>query len=263
MSYRPLHVFYFDIPNFGDAINPYLFGKVTGRTVVRCEKPSYKEHVIGVGSIANWANRFSIIIGAGLADKNDKICNLSRISLLRGPISADIARTCGNKSNFFVGDPVLALPKISSFKRNKNCDIGIIPHYVDYDKTKALMENTNSSIRLIDIRLPLKEFMHEVLSCRNIISSSLHGMIVSDAYGIPNIKVKIGDSVLGDGTKFEDYFLSVGRPEKEYTIEEILGLNHSQMLGLFEPVKIKDLTDNILKSFSVLSNNSKVNVTWR
>lgn len=48
-------------------------------------------------------------------------------------------------------------------------------------------------------------------SCKKILSSSLHGLIVSDAYNIPNRMIKFSNKINGDGTNFTDYFLSVKR----------------------------------------------------
>ena len=59
-----------------------------------------------------------------------------------------------------------------------------------------------------------RDLINELCSCKMIISSSLHGLILSDAYNIPNVWIKIEYSLGGkDYFKYNDYFLSVGRTE--------------------------------------------------
>jgi hypothetical protein len=59
----------------------------------------------------------------------------------------------------------------------------------------------------------IEKFVDEVNECEAILSSSLHGLIVSHAYGVPATWCDITntkDSIAGDGTKFLDYMMSVG-----------------------------------------------------
>jgi hypothetical protein len=50
-----------------------------------------------------------------------------------------------------------------------------------------------------------------ITACHAILSSSLHGLIVAEAYGVPAAWMTITDKVKGGGFKFCDYYLATGR----------------------------------------------------
>ena len=87
--------------------------------------------------------------------------------------------------------------------------IGIVPHYHDYKKAVELFQN-ESDIKVIDLlTMDVEETTKEILSCENIISSSLHGLIVAHAYKIPALWVEFSDKIFGNGIKYRDYFESL------------------------------------------------------
>lgn len=45
-----------------------------------------------------------------------------------------------------------------------------------------------------------------MLSCKCILSSSLHGLIFADALGIPNRRIVLSDEIIGGDLKFDDYY---------------------------------------------------------
>ena len=72
---------------------------------------------------------------------------------------------------------------------------------------------TGISTTLTDVT-GIEAFLDEMLSCEAIVSTSLHGLIIANAYGVPARLATFKDSdrqIHGDGMKFEDYFLSIGR----------------------------------------------------
>ncbi len=52
----------------------------------------------------------------------------------------------------------------------------------------------------------------QIAECECIVSSSLHGLIIADSLGIPNIHVKVTNNLLGDGFKFDDYYSAYHLP---------------------------------------------------
>lgn len=44
--------------------------------------------------------------------------------------------------------------------------------------------------------------MYQINECESILSSSLHGIICEDTYGIPVAWIKLSDQILGDDFKY-------------------------------------------------------------
>ena len=68
---------------------------------------------------------------------------------------------------------------------------------------------------MIDICGDIEEVVEEVVACDCIVSSSLHGIICADAFGVPAFWLQVSDKPKGDGFKYLDYFSSVGRPDSQ------------------------------------------------
>lgn len=200
--------------NFGDALAPWLAKKITGQDPVYCSPNPDFEHYIITGSILNWATRKSIVWGAGLANYSDLINTEVDVRAVRGPITRLRCLSLGIKCRPIYGDPSLLLPRFYEPKRNRpRAKVGLVPHYIDQVRVFPNYKS-NADIKVINILDGVESVVEDIVTCDKIVSSSLHGLCVADAYGIPNVLVKFSDSIGGDGLKFLDYFLSVGRMEK-------------------------------------------------
>jgi pyruvyltransferase len=107
------------------------------------------------------------------------------------------------------GDPGLLLPRFFSPAVETRFQVGLVPHYIHIDRVLELYDE-DPEILVIDVRREVEAVVSDILSCSVIASSSLHGLLVSHAYGIPAFQLEFSESLAGDGTKFDDYFLSVG-----------------------------------------------------
>jgi pyruvyltransferase len=90
-------------------------------------------------------------------------------------------------------------------------------------------------VKIIDIEKPINDVVDQICSCRFIASSSLHGIIMADAYKVPSAWLEFSEGVVGSGFKFRDYFASVGRDDEmplkvndKTTIDDIIGSMHDQ-----------------------------------
>ena len=194
-------------PNFGDNITPYLLSKVNKLNAIRVGKHFKKTNYVMAGSIINRVNNKSIVFGTGIIRENDKIIERpKKVLAVRGPLTRRYLLSKGIDCPDVYGDPGLLLPVFYKPSVTKKFPIGLIPHYAD----KKVVSSIGADIKIIDVFNNVEEVVDEICSCDIVVSSSLHGIIIAHAYGIPALWVKLSDDLVGDGIKFLDYYNSVG-----------------------------------------------------
>lgn len=197
--------------NFGDELNPYLVGKISNKPIeriVKIPKFSFYKVNICIGSVINIAKWNCNVWGAGIIERN-AIIHRSNFYAVRGPITQSRMLELGLKPPKAIGDPAILLPLYYEPKAKKRYKFGFIPHIIDLDyfKHKLLLPDTI----IINFTKPnIEAIINDICSCEIIYSSSLHGLIVAHAYGIPCVWMQTKNKLFGDNIKFIDYFLSVG-----------------------------------------------------
>ena len=111
-----------------------------------------------------------------------------------------------------LGDPgLLAAKAIPLSTEKKKYDVGIVCHYVDASIDVAeRVRLQSSSLKIISARGDAGRVCREICECRVILSSSLHGLVVADSYGIPNQWITLSSNILGGPYKFRDYYSAFG-----------------------------------------------------
>ncbi len=206
-----------DRENYGDLLGKYLVEKISGRKVkwVHPKKQPWfkwnKTNYLSIGSIIHHSTKNSVVWGSGIIDKQQEVVNAD-FRAVRGPQTRKFLIDAGYKCPEIYGDPAILLPKYFNPKITKRYRVGIIPHYNDF-KLISKMYKDESDVIVIDLMtLNIEDITQQILQCERTISSSLHGLIVSQAYSIPSIWVKFSENIFGDGIKYQDYLESVGIP---------------------------------------------------
>jgi pyruvyltransferase len=240
--------------NLGDILNPIIAQHFGSKEVKRISKRNCKrfEHYFMIGSILQRCTDKSIIWGSGLISEKAE-CQQApkKILAVRGPLTRKKLIEQGISCPEIFGDPALLLPEIyPSPNKIIKYKLGIIPHFNDKNDAWLRLKFLNQAdIKIIDIqnKYPLK-VVDEMLSCEKIISSSLHGIIIADAYKIPSVWIEFEKPFEDGHFKFQDYFHSVSRSvEGPVKINEFKSLN--DIINVFEPYSIKIDLELLKNSF--------------
>jgi pyruvyltransferase len=213
------------INNFGDLLNPWLIEKITGRepfNIWRSRFVEMSQRITGkpdyavVGSIVQWCGSHTVVWGTGLMAEDAELwARPLEVRAVRGPLTRERLLSDGIECPPVYGDPALLWPQLLSPEVPTEYALGLVPHYTDKGHELVERAGRSSEVLVIDVERSPEEVLPDMLRCARIASSSLHGLIVADAYGIPSLWVRMRDKVMGGGFKFMDYFASVGHPERQ------------------------------------------------
>lgn len=225
--------------NWGDDINYHFIRHLTKRDVaIYFDTPVAmalkRSNYLCIGSTLNYLpTRQTIVWGAGVIDDSlDMRAEPERVLAVRGPLSRDYLLARGIACPEVYGDPALLIPyfyRPTRYESTRRKRIGIVPHYKDKDSpVLAAIGRNHPDLDFLDIVNYGKwtNFIDRLCDCDAVFSSSLHGLIVAEAYGIPNYWIQVSGNVLGNGFKFRDYFVSIGK-----TITEPIVLDENSDLG--------------------------------
>lgn len=250
--------------NFGDDINYDLIKYFSGNErIINIQNILFHKlfqfnNYACIGSIIDIGclNNNSTIWGSGCMFGNMPI-SPKKVLSVRGALTRKVMIENGIECPEIYGDPALLLPLIYPCKLEKKYKYGLIPHFKDLNLENVIefKKQYKDSAIIIDLKHYKKwqDIVNQINECEFIISSSLHGLIVSDAYGVPNIWIKLSNNVTGGYFKFWDYFSSVKR-KQEYPID--LMNKRIEPKNLIDKLEYKPIiidTDQIISNCPFLS----------
>lgn len=234
------------VVNLGDAISPIIVDWMLQKKNIDRDKQIAKtKHLIGVGSIMDNGNYDCTVWGSGVASfvgiKIISIQSIYRkydIRCVRGPITKQIMEELNYKCPSVYGDPAVLLPLIYKPTVKKKYNTSIIQHFRE---AVELPEKYHEICIQTD---DYKFFVEEILASEKVISSSLHGIILAESYGVPAVFLNKG--VDGELIKYYDWYYSTNRKSVMVanSIEEAISM---QPMSL--PENIEEMQKNLMDAF--------------
>lgn len=198
--------------NFGDELGWHILKKM-GHKINRVALAN--ADLITSGTILDMADKRAkdgcTIWGSGIGWEHD-IMNRFNVIALRGKISATSLGFDG-----VLGDPGLLVSRFWP-KQPTKYGVGVVRHYVDK------REFPWADI-VIDATEPVNQVIDKISSCATICSSSLHGLIVADSFGIPTMRLDHPEVISGD-IKWSDYQSALSKPITQIQDELLMALQH-------------------------------------
>ncbi len=241
--------------NWGDALSPVMVALCSGQDVERIPRISKTPRLAAVGTIGHgfaggevyfWGTGCSPVVktsspGTEYAPYKPPANTKIILGATRGPISETLLAASGARKRGIYGDPVWLLPRFYNPQPVKRWSLGVILHLSELANLEYLArplpqlrryeipDSMRNSITLINTITPvsvdaLKAKLDEILACERIVSTSLHGMVAAEAYGIPCLYFGNGP----DSGKVSTVQVAIDAPVNSRIVDLYGGLGLSQ-----------------------------------
>lgn len=278
LHYRRFRIRYFNDPiviyqfvftephsiNFGDELTKDIIEKLFKKKVEVHNQIDTQFDMLGVGSLIHFFNDITdyriYVWGSGLIDDNVESINSNFIfKACRGKRTR--SKLAEKYQSIPLGDPGLLCNLIYTKKVDTTDKIGIIPHFRD-ESSKYLndvIKKHPGVFKVISVGQSPEKVADEIKSCRLVLSSSLHGLIVADSLGVPNKHLVLSDNLKsvnhlrGGEYKFRDYYTGVGKKYSNFNPREknLLDLEeYKKIIKNYEPVhNLEKIQKALINSF--------------
>lgn len=183
--------------------------------------------LLAIGSIMRQARRSNISVwGAGIMTRHAPIGG-GEFFAVRGPRTRERLSELGFKAPEAMGDPALLAPLFFKKSGTVTSEVTLIPHFQHHELFRS---TASRGVRVLDLTDSVENVLQAIAESKVTLSTSLHGVIVSHAFGVPSLWISTSEverqPLTGDGVKFSDYFGSVGIDRVEpVAVGSIAGLD--------------------------------------
>ncbi len=216
--------------NFGDFLSRVVVAKMLAlhdRSLD--DETSVSRRLLAIGSILHLARDGDLIWGSGINGRSGQEWPRAKaleVRAVRGPLTREVLRKRGIIVPEIFGDPGLLVPRLfpGRFQPNFSRHYVFVPNLHD----TAIVPRTP---QIISPLMSWNKCIDAILDAKLVLASSLHGMIIAEAYGIPTRYVRLSESE--SLFKYRDYYLGSGRSALEFATSIEQGLE----MGGAEPPK--------------------------
>ncbi len=207
--------------NVGDAVAPLLVESLTSRPSMLA-RSAEAPYLLSIGSLLQTSTRNAFVWGTGLIHPDAPIGDLDAAHVLavRGKLTyANLVRNGIRVRDIPLGDPGTLFARRLATRhaaaaRAPHFALGLVPYVFDRAHPFFVAAARDPRVKVLDVCAPVETFFSDLASCEAIASSSLHGLIFGEAFGLPTLWIEVSDQVTGSPFKFADWFSLSENPQR-------------------------------------------------
>lgn len=234
-------------PNVGDYLGRVLVAlilRLADREIV--DKSNKRRRLFSIGSVLHFARDGDTVWGSGVNGKLPACAHRFRkldVRAVRGPLTRAFLLERGIACPPVFGDPALLAPRFLPRSLVADAcaatDFVVVPHLND-----DTAPYRGFGDRVVSPRQYPAAFIRQLLRGERVVSASLHGVILAEAYGLPAVLLNSGGSEAR--FKYDDYYRGTGREDYPVarSVEEALALDPPPA-----PPGLEALTGRLLRTF--------------
>lgn len=234
------------VNNFGDLLGGKIVQAVLRQRGLGRPAPAFSsQQLLSVGSVLHEANDGDVVWGSGRnGKKTPEQHTFERLDVraVRGPLTRCFLEERGQSVPEVFGDPALLLPNLYpetvQWAQNKKRKYAVVPNFNEWGMYKNVQN-------VVDPLGPLASVIEFIASSEYVVGSSLHGVIVAEALGIPAVAIA---SRVEPDFKYRDYHSGTGRPSDSLVLAENLDAG-LQLAAKLEPPTMDWSADKLLNAF--------------
>lgn len=194
------------VGNFGDLLGRAVVRRLVEREGLPADARTSRR-LVSVGSILRLARDGDTVWGTGANGKStSEPYPFSRLDVraVRGPLTRDLLASKGIDAPAVYGDPGLLVgmlwPELAAL-RDPDAPPLVVPNFHEL-RERPLRPGE------LDPRTPVEVCLRRIAASSLVVGSSLHGLVVAEALGIPARRVRYH---VEPSFKYDDYYRGTGR----------------------------------------------------
>lgn len=250
--------------NFGDELTKDIVERLFHKRAEVHNEIDTRFDMLGVGSLIHFFNDVidyrTYVWGSGLID--DQIDSYNKNFIFKAVRGKQTRSKVDSKYRKIpLGDPGLLSNLIYTNEVDKTEKIGVIPHLRDENSyfLNEIIKKRPDIFKVISVAQSPEEVADAIKSCKLVLSSSLHGLIVSDSLGVPNAHLMLSDNLSsphhlrGGEYKFRDYYSGVNREYSNFNPRDndLMDMSlYEELIVNYRPIEnLSKIQKALIKSF--------------